>query len=70
MNADMQQFVAIVIVALAAAYVAWTVVSRMRRRDAKGCGSACSGCSSEESLGEKKAFVSIDSLGPAGKAKS
>jgi hypothetical protein len=62
MASDLQQFVVYGIVALAGAYVLWTVIVRFWSRG-KDCGSACSGCTtSEKSLGETKAFVGMDSI--------
>lgn len=62
MNPDVQYFVVIGIVALAAAYVVWTVVARMFARG-KSCGGSCNGCGSQDTkAGEPKGFVSLDAL--------
>ena len=62
MGSEAQQIVVIVVVALAATFVLWTVIARFLSRG-KSCGSACSGCSAcEKALGEPKAFVGIDTL--------
>jgi hypothetical protein len=62
MGPEFQHIAAISIVALAGAYVLWSMIAQFRGSK-KGCGSACSGCvANEKSLGEAKAFVGIDAL--------
>jgi hypothetical protein len=62
MSTELQYAATIGIVALASAYVLWTVAARIFSRS-KTCGSACSGCgASAKALGEPKAFVAIDAL--------
>jgi hypothetical protein len=62
MGSEIQQIVVYAVVALAGAYVLWTVVARFWSRG-KSCGSACSGCgSTQKALAEKTAFVGIESI--------
>lgn len=64
MHPNLQYFVVIAIVALAAAYVLWTMVARMLARG-KSCGGSCSGCVSKETTpGESKGFVALEALSP------
>jgi hypothetical protein len=67
MTNEIQNVVVLAAVALAAAFVVWTVIARFWSRG-KNCGSACSGCgASDKSLGESKPFVGIDTLSQSSK---
>jgi hypothetical protein len=62
MSAELQTYAVVAVVAIAAAYVLWTVVAQFRARG-KACGGSCSGCgASEKSLGEPKGFVDVKTL--------
>ena len=63
MTLDAQYLAVIGIVALAAAYVLWTVAARMLARG-KSYGGSCSGCGSQTSSGETKGFVALEALSP------
>lgn len=64
MTLDAQYLAVIGIVALAAAYVLWTVAVRMLARG-KSCGGSCSGCGSKETTpGESNGFVALEALSP------
>lgn len=59
MLSDFQDLAALAIVLLAASYVVWSIIARLRRNSGNACGSACNGCGKESSLGAQKALVQL-----------
>lgn len=63
MSADLQQIVVLAAIALAAAFVLWQGVARLRRRGNPACRGGCNGCGGNNPAADK-GFVGLDQLTP------